>query len=248
MKSLVSIITPFYNSKKCFSHVLESVLSQTYQDWEWIIIDDCSTDGSTEYLETIEDTDKRIRVVYSEKNGGSAAARNKGLDLATGKYVTFLDSDDTIDSNYLESQVAFISGNGPIITAGYRRDRGGVVSTFMPRDEIDFKKALKGNDMSCLTTMFDRTVIGKVRFHEDFLRDEDYVFWLEILKQGYICKTNKNILATYYLHDQSKNSKKAALFKSRFNVYHKVLGFNAVKSMWLVFNYVIYGIKKYRSK
>ena len=109
------------------------------------------------------------------------------------------------------------------------------------------KKALKGNDMSCLTTMFDRTVFGDMRFHEDFQRDEDYVFWLEILKMGVICKTNNQVLATYYLHKDSKNSEKKRLFKSRYNVYHKVLGYNSIKSLWLMFNYFLYGRKKYKN-
>lgn len=246
MNKKVSIITPFYNSKGVFDATLKSVLSQTYPNWEWIIVDDCSTDGSIEYLKRIQNKDKRIRIVFSSKNGGSAVARNKGLGIASGRYITFLDSDDTIEKNYLESQVEFIKDNGPLITAGYRRKKGGNVTAFMPRDEITFKEALKGNDMSCLTTMFDQEAIGKVKFHEDFLRDEDYVFWLEILKRDIVCRTNKSILATYYLRENSKNSIKIRLFKPRFNVYHKVLGYNIIKSLWLVFRYFIYGRKKYR--
>ena len=153
------------------------------------------------------------------------------MSIASGRYIIFLDSDDTIDNNYLESQIEFIKDNGPLITAGYRRERDGIITTFIPRDEITFKKALKGNGMSCLTTMYDRTIFGEMRFHEDFQRDEDYVFWLEILNKGVICKTNKQVLATYYLHKNSKNSEKKKLFKSRYNVYHKVLGYNFIKSL-----------------
>ena len=243
---LVSIITPAYNCKNAIEDTVNSVLSQTFKDFEWIIVDDCSNDGSIDYLKTLKNKDERIKVIFSERNGGSAAARNKGLRAAAGRYITFLDSDDTIDENYLESQINFIKDNGPVITAGYRRNKDGNISTFMPRDVITFKGALKGNDMSCLTTMYDRTVIGDVRFHEDFFRDEDYVFWLEILKRGIVCSTNKQVLGTYYLHESSKNSKKVKLFKPRFNVYHKVLGYSTIKSLWLIFNYYLYGKKKYR--
>lgn len=242
----VSIITPFYNSKDYFDKTFESVLSQTFKDWEWIIIDDCSSDDSYSYLKELTKNDQRISVYQTPKNGGSAVARNIGLKHATGRYITFLDSDDLLDPNYLESQLEFIKDNGPLITSGYRRDRNGTISTFMPRDLITFKRALKGNDMSCLTTMYDRSIIGEVKFHENFQRDEDYVFWLEILREGVSCKTNKTILATYYLHENSKNSKKKKLFKPRFNVYHKVLGFSSFKSLWLVFTYFLYGLKKYR--
>lgn len=245
MDSKVSIITPFYNSKNYFDKTFNSVISQSFKDWEWIIVDDCSTDDSYDYLKAIEKSDIRIKVIIMQKNGGSAAARNKGLAMASGRYITFLDSDDTIDSGYLESQVKFIKDCGPLITAGYRRNKDGVITDFMPRDDISFKKALKGNDMSCLTTMFDRTLVGEVKFREDFQRDEDYVFWLTILQSGIVCKTNKQILATYYLHENSKNSQKKKLFKSRYNVYHKVLGYNPFKSLWLIFNYYLYGKKKY---
>ncbi|NLV28922.1 MAG: glycosyltransferase family 2 protein [Erysipelotrichaceae bacterium] len=244
----VTIITPYYNAKAIFGRTFGSVLNQTYSNWEWIIVDDCSKDGSQDYLKDIEKKDQRIKVIFSAKNGGSAHARNQGLELATGRYVTFLDSDDTIDRNYLESQINFIVDNGPVITAGYRRDKGGNITDFMPRDVINYKMTLKGNDMSCLTTMYDRTVIGEVRFRENLVRDEDYAFWLEILKRGYVVKTNKQVLATYYLHAESKNSKKAKLFKPRFYVYHKVLGYNSIKSLWLIFHYMLYGMKKYKKK
>ena len=246
MSNKVSIITPFYNSKDYFECTFNSVISQTFDNWEWIIVDDFSCEDSREYLKSFEKKDNRIKILFNDKNGGSAVARNKGLEFATGRYITFLDSDDTIDIDYLKSQVDFIKDNGPLITSGYRRDKNGEISTFIPRDNISFKMALKGNDMSCLTTMFDRTIIGEVRFHEDFQRDEDYVFWLEILKKDFVCKTNNKILATYYLHESSKNSKKKKLFKPRFNVYHKILGYNTIKSLLLVFNYLVYGLKKYR--
>lgn len=243
----VTIITPFYNSKDCFDATFRSVLSQTYPNFEWIIIDDCSTDGSLDYLKEIEKKDERIKVVFSESNGGSAAARNKGLDLASGKYITFLDSDDTIDENYLESQVAFIKDNGPIITAGYRRNKNGNITTFVPRDNITFKMTLKGNDTSCLTTMFEKDILDGLRFRTNMLRDEDYAFWLELLKKGYVVKTNKNVLATYNLRENSKNSKKTKLLKYRYYVYHNILGYNFFKSVWLLFCYFIYGLKKYKS-
>ena len=80
------------------------------------------------------------------------------MSIASGRYITYLDSDDTIDNNYLESQIEFIKDNGPLITTGYRRERDGIITTFIPRDEITFQKALKGNDVSCLTN----SLIGKL--------------------------------------------------------------------------------------
>lgn len=247
LKDKITIITAFYNSKYIFKRTFESVKSQTYKNWEWIIVDDCSTDGSQSFLQDLAKKEPRIKVFFLAINSGSACARNKGLDLASGRYITFLDSDDTIDNNYLESQISFMLVHGPLITCGYRRCKNGSLTSFIPRETISFKKAIKGNDMSCLTTMFDKSIIGEVRFRADFLRDEDYVFWLEILKMGFVCYTNKKVLATYYIHELSKNSKKTKLLKSRFNVYHKALGYNVLKSFWYVINYYIYGKKKYKA-
>jgi len=108
-----------------------------------------------------------ILLFYKQKNGGSAKARNIGLKHATGRYITFLDADDLLDSNYLEEQLKFIEKNGPIITAGYRRIHKESNTTFMPRKSISYKGLLVGNDASCLTTMYDRNVIGDVYFPED---------------------------------------------------------------------------------
>ena len=244
---LVSIITPAYNCKNAIEDTVNIVLSQTFKDFEWIIIDDCSTDGSIEYLKTLLNKDKRIKVIFSEKNGGSAAARNKGLKEATGRYITFLDSDDTIDENYLESQVNFIKDNGPLISAGYRRQAKHTCTDFYVPDETDYKKALKGNPLSCLTTMYDRKVIGDLLFDESYERHEDYIFWLTILKGGIVAKGNHKILATYIIHPNSKNSKKAKLVKSMFRVYNKHEMFNRFKSWLYVFRYALYSKKKYKN-
>ena len=243
----VSIITPYFNSKSYFSDTFKSVLSQTYKDWEWIIVDDRSTDGSREFLRKLETKDKRIKVIFSDKNSGTAHSRNVGLKLATGKYITFLDSDDMIDEDYLESQVAFIQEHGPLITASYRRKTPNSCTNFIVPEKTDYKNALKGNPMSCLTTMFDRTVIKNIHFDETFDRHEDYIFWLEILKTGIVAYGNKEVLATYVLHEGSKNSKKIKLLKSMFRVYHKTQHMNWFRSLYLVINYVFYSRKKYKS-
>ena len=244
---LLSIITPAYNCKNAIEKTVNSVLSQTFKDFEWIIIDDCSTDGSIEFLKNLLNKDKRIKVIFSEKNGGSAAARNKGLKVATGRYITFLDSDDTIDDNYLESQVNFIKDNGPLISAGYRRQAEHTCTDFYVPDETDYKKALKGNPLSCLTTMYDRSIIGDLYFDESYDRHEDYIFWLTILKGGIVAKGNYKILATYIIHPNSKNSNKAKLVKSMYRVYHESQGFNWFKSWIYVFRYALYSRKKYRN-
>ena len=245
--ALVSIITPYYNSKQYFDATFKSVLSQTYQDWEWIIVDDCSTDDSILYIKELAKNEPRIIVLQASKNGGSAAARNIGLRHVSGRYITFLDSDDLLDPNYLESQVNFIRDNGPLISAGYRRQAEHTCTDFFVPDETDYKKALKGNPLSCLTTMYDREAIGDVFFNETYDRHEDYILWLSILKKGIVAKGNHKVLATYVIHANSKNSNKSKLVKSMYRVYHESQGFNWLKSWRYVCRYVFYSKKKYRN-
>ena len=244
--ALVSIITPAYNCRNTIKKTFDSVLSQTFKDWEWIIVDDCSKDDSFSFINELAKNEPRIIVLQTPKNGGSAVARNTALKRANGRYITFLDSDDLLDPNYLECQLDFIKNNGPLISSGYRRKAERTCSDFYVPDETDYKKALRGNPLSCLTTMYDRESIGNVYFDETYDRHEDYIFWLSILKRGIIAKGNHKVLATYVLHPNSKNSNKFKLVKSMYRVYHKSQGFNWLKSWILVFGYALYSKKKYK--
>ena len=176
--SLVSIITPAYNCIKTIKLTYESILSQTFTDWEWIVVDDCSKDSSFSYITEMVKMEKRVKVLQTKSNGGTAVARNIGLKNANGRYITFLDSDDLLDPNYLECQLEFIKERGPLISAGYRRKAKHTCTDFFVPDEVDYKKALKGNPLSCLTTMYDRNVIGEVFFLKILIELEDYVFGL----------------------------------------------------------------------
>lgn len=244
---LITIITPSYNCKQVFKASFDSVLFQTFKEWEWIIVDDCSTDGSFEFIKELAKDDKRIVVLQTPKNGGSAVARNIGLKHATGKYITFLDSDDLLDRNYLECQLEFIKDNGPLISAGYRRQAEHTCTDFYVPEETNYQSALRGNPLSCLTTMYDRSVIGDLYFDETYNRHEDYIFWLSILKRGIVAKGNHKVLATYVIHSNSKNSNKSKLVKSMFRVYHESQKFNWLKSWILVLRYALYSKKKYKN-
>lgn len=245
--SLVSIITPAFNCKKTIKETYESVIAQTFFDWEWIIVDDCSKDDSFAFIKELTKDEKRITVLQTPKNGGTAVARNVGLKHASGRYITFLDSDDFLDYNYLECQLEFIKEHGPLISTGYRRKAKRTCTDFFVPDEVDYKKALKGNPLSCLTTMYDRNVIGEVFFPEDIDRPEDYVFWLNILKKGIIARGNPVVLATYNIMDGSKSSNKFKLIGYMHKVYHKTQGINWFKSWIYVVRWAFYGKKKYKN-
>ena len=106
---LVSIITPSYGSEKFIAQTIESVLSQTYKNWEMIIVDDCSPDNSNEIIEKYLRNDSRIKLIKLEKNSGPAVARNRAIKEAKGRYITFLDADDLWKSNFLQKSINFIN-------------------------------------------------------------------------------------------------------------------------------------------
>lgn len=247
MEHLISIITPVYNSETVIGDTISSLLKQTFSNWELIVVDDCSTDGSFNCIKELTKNDNRITVLRTEKNSGTAVARNIGLRHAKGRYITFLDSDDELDPNYLECQLEFMKEHGPLISAGYRRKAKHTCTDFFVPDEVNYKKALKGNPLSCLTTMYDRSVIGEVFFPEDIDRPEDYVFWLNILKKGFIARGNPVVLATYNIVKGSKSSNKFKLIGRMHKVYHKTQGINWFKSWFYVIRWAFYGKKKYKN-
>ena len=192
----ITIITPAFNCIKTIEDTFKSVLNQTISNWEWIIVDDCSTDGSFKFVQNLIKNDKRIKLIRNAKNSGTAVARNVGLKNASGRYITFLDSDDCLDFQYLEKQLVFIKEHGPIVSAGYRRKTENSCTDFFVPKDVDYKTDLKGNPLSCLTTMYDKEAIGDVFFREDIIKPEDYVFWLDMLKRGFVAHGNPEVLAT----------------------------------------------------
>lgn len=243
----ISIITPSFNSSLSIEETFKSILSQTFTDYEWIIVDDCSTDNSYSFIKELTKNYPNIKVFKCDKNSGTAVARNIGLKHASGRYITFLDSDDLLDPNYLECQLEFMKEHRPLISAGYRRKAKHTCTDFFVPDEVDYKKALKGNPLSCLTTMYDRSVIGEVFFPEDIDRPEDYVFWLNILRKGIVAYGNPAVLATYNIMEGSKSSNKFKLIGYMHKVYHKTQGINWFKSWFYVIRWAFYGKKKYKN-
>ena len=127
MNDLVSVIMPSYGSEKFISKSIDSVLLQTYDNWELIIIDDCSPDESNKIIKEYLSKDSRIKFVKLEKNSGAAVARNKGIEIAKGRFIAFLDSDDLWLPEKLEKQISFMKDNNLAFT----------YSSYMLVDETD---------------------------------------------------------------------------------------------------------------
>lgn len=245
-KPLVSIITPCFNGMPFLVETYNSVINQIYDNWEWIIVDDCSTDGSYEFITDKATQDSRIIVFKNAHKSGAAFSRNKALKSCSGFYITFLDSDDIIFPNYLLSQLNFIQLNGPIVSSAYYRKTEKTSSLFVPRDNLDYEKILKGCDLSCLSTMITKEITYDTFFNEEFYAGDDFIFWIELLKKGYKSRTNFEPLAVYNIRKHSSSGNKIKLIKPMYNIYRHYLNFGFIKSVYYLFSWGLYGLKKYR--
>ena len=177
---LVSIIMPAYNAEKYIAEAIESVLKQTYTNWELIIVNDCSTDATEQIIKKYQKQDYRIKLYSLLNNQGVANARNTAIQNTRGRYLAFLDSDDMWLPEKLEKQLAFMQANNYVFT--YHDYR-----TIMVKDntlgkiihvpiKVNYEKLLKGNSTgSCLSTCIDRNVVTEVYMPND--KHEDIICW-----------------------------------------------------------------------
>lgn len=248
--TLVSIITPLYNGERFVSKTIESVLAQTYTDWEMIIINDGSKDRSEAIAQEYAAKDSRIKV-FSQPNGGSAAARNNGIRRARGRYIALLDADDLWEPFFLESQLALMAQhNATLVYGSHKRiDETGAecLAPFIVPPHITYTDLLKTCSISCLTGLYDTAKYGKVYLHEEFrsLRD-DHIYWLEIIKKCGEAWGNQNIIASYRIFTQSVSHNKRKVIKPQFMVYYKVEKLGLIRSLYYLTHWAIHGFMKYR--
>jgi glycosyltransferase involved in cell wall biosynthesis len=231
---LASIITPLYNTKDFISDTIQSVLSQTYKDWELVIIDDCSTDGSYKLAKEFE-KDHRIKVYKLPQNSGPAIARNKGIELAKGSYIAFLDSDDMWLPQKLERQIRFMEENNYIFSYTYYQlinDEGDETGkTISPPLKINYKDLLKTCYIGCLTAVYNAEKIGKV-YMPIIDKRQDYGLWLKILRKGVTAYGLPESLALYRVHSKSISSNKFNLVKYNWKLFRKHENLSLMKSFY----------------
>lgn len=186
MEELVSIIMPSYNTGKYIAESIKSVQEQTYENWELIIVDDCSTDNTDDIVATFF-LDKRIRYLKNETNCGAAVSRNRALREAKGRWIAFLDSDDLWKSEKLQKQISFMKQNQYAFSyTNYieidENSRENGVSVTGPK-RITKRGMYNYCWPGCLTVMYDVSVIGLVQI-EDIKKNNDYAMWLKVCKKA----------------------------------------------------------------
>ena len=247
-KDLVSIITPAYNSENFIEETINSVKNQTYTNWEMIIVDDNSTDGTREIVKHYCREDKRIKLIVMTENAGAAVARNKALKEAEGKYVAFLDSDDKWKPDKLKLQIEFMKKNNYGFTFTkyeYINDEKNELKKEFPVPlSLNYFQALKTTVIGCLTVVIDREIIGD--FEMPLVRrGQDNLTWLEILKRGHIAYGYNVNLAEYRRVSGSLSNNKFKAIKRQWNNYRYEVKLPLVKCVYYYTHYVFNSIKKY---
>ena len=242
----VSIITPCYNSSKFLQQTIDSVLNQTFTDWEWLITDDKSTDHSVEIIRKVND--ERIKLTVAEKNGGAGHARNLSLEKATGRFITFLDADDFWEPNFLEEMVSFMKKeNAELAYSNYSRCDENLIpkiEDFKADKNVTFNNLLKTCRLSLLSSMYDSQRVGKEFFPERSKR-EDHVMWLNLLKKIPVGKPLPKTMAKYRMHASSISRKKTNIMLDQYLVYKDYMKFSTLKSMYYTANWAFNGFMKY---
>lgn len=245
---LVSVIMPTYNCKKYISESIESVILQTYKNWELIIVDDFSSDGTWEMLCGILEIDSRIKIKKLDSNLGAAMARNEGIKLSKGRFIAFLDSDDIWLPNKLEVQVKFMLFRNVFISfTQYRhfndltKEYGKIIDVV---EKVDYNKLLKGNVMGCSTVMIDRLHIRQIEMPNK--PHEDYITWLNILeKRVKYAYGIKEDLVRYRKREKSLSGNKIKSMYWTWNLYRKEIKLSFFQSLFCFVLYFFKGLGKH---
>lgn len=245
MKDLVSIIMPSYNTGKFIAESIDCVLAQTYENWELIIVDDCSTDDTDAIVTGY--TDARIRYLKNEKNSGAAVSRNRALREAKGRWIAFLDSDDLWSPEKLEKQIAFMEENkygfsytnyslideaskpmGVFVTGPRRITKTGMYNYCW---------------VGCLTVMYDAEKVGLIQI-EDIKKNNDYAMWLKVIRKTDCYLLNEELGKYRKRGGSISNHSYKALIKWHYKLFREAEKRSAVASAVLTGRNLVFGFYK----
>lgn len=247
---MISIVIANFNSEKYIKETLDSILAQTYTNFEVLIIDDVSTDNSLDIIHDYQKKDVRIKLFKLKQNSGPAIARNLGIKNAKGNFLTFIDSDDLWDKIFLETSINFMEINKySFIFSSYRRtdeNLNKLYDDYIVPEKVNYTDLLKSNRISCLTAFMDISSIGKMYMDETFKSHEDYSLWLNILKKVDYAYGIQEVLATYRIRNSSISRNKFRMLKTQWKFLRKVEKLSIFKTIYYYFHYIYNGLKKYR--
>lgn len=241
-KPLVSVITPTYNSEFFISETIDSVCSQTYTNWELILVDDASSDKTVEILKKYAAADARITYYILKTNSGAAIARNTAIEKASGRFIAFLDADDLWKPEKLAKQISFMQSNDIAVSfSSYELmdEQGksfGKMVKALPK--LSYSKMLKSNYLGNLTGIYNAEKLGKV-YMPNIRKRQDWALWLSVIKKVGFAYSIAEPLAKYRVRKNSISSNKLNLLKYNYAIYRKALKFGAFKSSLYLLRFLI---------
>jgi len=245
--ALVSIVTPAYRAAAFIEETIRSVQAQTYPDFEMLIVDDCSPDDTAQVVQRAADGDARIRLLRQSRNAGPAAARNRALAEARGRWIAFLDSDDLWLPRKLQLQLPFHLANGAKISCtDFRRihEAGGESGHLIVAPSwLDYRRLLCNTGIPTSTVLIDRTLTGPFRMKET--RCDDYACWLDLLRPGGFAIGLHEDLMRYRVLQSSWSRNKVKYSRHVWKTYREVEQLGLVQSAWSFANYAVRGVMKY---
>ncbi len=250
MDALVSIIVPVYNIKKYIVETMDCVRKQTYENWELLLIEDGSDDGTPEiveeYLKNMQDD--RIRLVRQPSNMGAAKARNRGLEEAQGRYVAYLDADDLWVPEKLERELVFMEEKQAAFAfTGYEfadEQGNGTGKVVRVPETLTYKEALKNTTIFTTTVMFDTEKIAKELLVMPVIKSEDTALWWKVLRNGYTAYGLDENLVKYRRAGKSLSSNKLEALRRIWNLYRKAEGMSIFSSAYHFCFWAIHAVKR----
>ena len=234
MTDKISIIVPVYNAEKFIKETIDSVLSQDLDNWELLLVDDCSTDTSREIIKQFDDD--RIRLILQEENKCAYAARNRGLSEADGRYIAFLDADDLWSPDKLSKELAFLKENnaGFVFTSYEFADAAGVGNGSVVKvpKTLPFRKALHNTIIFTSTVMIDRCVIPDDLIKMPHIKSEDTATWWNILKAGYTAYGLNENLVRYRRVSGTLSANKVEALRRIWVLLRKIAERNVFSASW----------------
>ena len=245
----VSVVIPVYNCEKYIETAVNSVLNQSFSDFEIIIVNDASTDGTSGILQRLQRKDSRIRVIDQKKNLGVAETRNKAFEYCRGKFIALLDADDFWFEDKLKEQLDVQEKtNADLVYCSYAivDDHGErICDDFIVPETTDLKSSLVQSAINCSTALFKAELASEFRFRPDYYH-EDLVFWIDLLRSGIKVRGVKNVLAAYRLVQGSRAADKFRSAGNRYLVLRKYLHLPLPDTYLIMTKYAIKSLIKYK--
>ncbi|WDL92129.1 glycosyltransferase family 2 protein [Bacillus sp. HNR-4] len=240
---LVSIITPVYNSEKYIGDTIKSVLSQTHENWEMFIVDDCSQDSTAEIISQFKD--ERIKYFKLNENAGAAVARNKALEKANGSFIAFLDADDMWKPDKLQKQLNFmVKNNIGFSFTGYEILKEEENKVIKVPSQLNYSQFMKNTIIGTLTVMINVNIIGEVRL-VNVKKDHDSMTWAKILRAGNLAYGLDESLAYYRKVEGSISNDKFKAAKNHWNNCRNIEKLSLFKCLYYFFFYGVNAVKKH---